>query len=50
MLDMQHSNLEYSSQLVPIIQRGCRAWLLRNAQENAKTEDRERSAPQAAEK
>lgn len=49
-LDMQHSNLEYSSQLVPIIQKGCRAWLLRNAQENAKSEERERNAQKAAEK
>ena len=49
-LDMQHKKLEYSSQLVPIIQKGCRAWLLRNAQENAKSEERERNAQKAAEK
>lgn len=39
-----HSNLEISSQLVPVIEKGCRDWLTRNIQEEARNAERARLA------
>ena len=44
MLAMMHSNLEISSQLVPVIEKGCRDWLTRNIQEEARNAERARLA------
>lgn len=49
LLQMQHQNLEQSSQLVPIIQKGCRQWLIRNHMEQEEKLRRERHLARAKE-